>query len=372
LRIPFIKLPSSQPRLAREYQRQIAKVLSSSRFILGEEVSRFEAEFAAFCGARYCVSVANGTEALQIALRMSGIRPGLGQEVITTPWTASFTVHAIVAAGGRPIFADVDPQTLLLDVTAVRRASNRRTAAIVPVHIYGQCCDLTAFRSLAKRAGCALVQDAAQAHGSAFQKRSLAEFSDWATYSFYPTKNLGAFGDGGALVTNRRALAERARQFRDGGRTVGHIARSEGINSRLDELQAAVLRIHLRHLKDWNRRRAQLAARYDRLLAERAGEWVRTLPRARNSRSCHHLYVIRTSKRDALRAFLRRSGIETMVHYDKPLHLHPAFRWLGYQRGDFPHAERAAHEVCSLPLHPFLSDKDVDRITAEIARFFAP
>jgi dTDP-4-amino-4,6-dideoxygalactose transaminase len=228
-----------------------------------------------------------------------------------------------------------------------------------------------AFRSLAKQAGCALVQDAAQAHGSDFQGRPLTEFSDWATYSFYPTKNLGAFGDGGALITNRRALAERARQFRDGGRKEGHIAWSEGINSRLDELQAAVLRIHLRHLKDWNRRREQLATRYDRLLTERAGGRVSTLPRARNGRSCHHLYVLRTSRRNELRAYLRDRGIETMVHYERPLHLHPAFRWLGYHRGDFPQAERAAREVCSLPLHPFLSDKDVDRITAQIARFFA-
>ena len=371
MRIPFIKLPSSQSSLAREYQRQIAKVLSSSRFILGEQVSRFEAEFAAFSGARYSVSVANGTEALQVALRLSGIAPGQGQEVITTPWTASFTAHAIVAAGGRPVFADVDPHTLLLDPAAVRRALSPRAAAIVPVHIYGQCCDLTAFGLLAKQSGCALVQDAAQAHGSAFQGRSLAEFSDWATYSFYPTKNLGAFGDGGALVTNRRASAERARQFRDGGRKHTHIAHSEGINSRLDELQAAILRIHLRRLKHWNRRRQELAARYDRLLADRAGGWVRTLPPARDSRPCHHLYVLRTRRRDALRAYLRQRGIETMVHYEKALHLHPAFRGLGYGRGDFPQAERAAREVCSLPLHPFLSDKDVDYITAEIARFFA-
>jgi dTDP-3-amino-3,4,6-trideoxy-alpha-D-glucose transaminase len=371
LRIPFIKLPSSQPHLAREHLRQFAKVLSSSRFILGEQVSRFEAEFAAFCGAPYSVSVANGTEALQIALRLSGVRPGLDQEVITTPWTASFTVHAIVAAGGRTVFADVDPETLLLDPAATRRQLSSRTAAIVPVHIYGQCCDMSAFGVLAKRSGCALVQDAAQAHGSAFRERPLTEFSDWATYSFYPTKNLGCFGDGGALVTRNRALAEQARQFRDGGRRKDHTSHSEGINSRLDELQAAVLRTHLRRLKEWNGRRQRLAARYDRLLAERAARWVKTLPQAKNSRSSHHLYVIRTRRRDELRAFLLRRGIETMVHYDRPLHLHPAFRRLGYHRGDFPVAERAAREVCSLPLHPFLSDRDVDRITAEIARFFA-
>lgn len=368
--IPFLKLPASDPAISRECQRRIHKVIRRGRFILGEEVARFEKEFAAFCGARCCVGVANGTEALQIALRLSGIRPGQGQEVITSPLTASFTAHAIVAAGARPVFAEIDPETLLLDAAAVRRRITSRTAALLPVHLYGQCCDLASFRSLAEEAGCVLIQDAAQAHGTQFQGRPLADFSDWVTFSFYPTKNLGAWGDGGAMLTNRPNLAAAARRFRDGGRATGHVALRDGINSRLDELQAAILRVHLKRLRQWNRRRAQLAELYDRLLAERAPRQVQRLRRPPQSQSCHHLYVIRTRRRQALQEYLAGRGIETAVHYAAPLHLHPGFRWLGYGRGEFPVAERAAREVCSLPLHPWLSEREVDRITAEIGRFF--
>jgi dTDP-4-amino-4,6-dideoxygalactose transaminase len=370
-RIPFLRLPASDPIVAEEYRRRFARVVAKGRFILGEEVARFEREFAAFCRARFSLGVGNGTEALLIALRLSGIRPGQNQEVITTPLTASFTAHAIVAAGARPVFADIDPDTLLLDPSAVRRRITRRTAAIVPVHLYGQCCDLAAFRSLAKESGSALIQDAAQAHGTEFQERPLADFSDWVAFSFYPTKNLGCLGDGGALVTNRSELATKARMFRDGGRQGSHVALEEGINSRLDEVQAAMLRIHLKHLKRWNRRREQLAKLYDRRLAERDPKQIRLLGQAPHSRSCHHLYVIRTPRRQAFREFLAARGIETAVHYEKPLHLHPAFRWLGYRRGDFPAAEQAAREVCSLPLHPWLANRDGERVVRETARFLA-
>ena len=374
IRIPFLKLPASQPSIAREYRSRMARVLARGQFILGEEVARFEREFAKFCGAQFCVGVGNGTEALQIALRLSGIRHGSNQEVITTPLTASFTAHAIVAAGARPVFADVDPQSLLLDPAAVRARMSPRTAAIVPVHLYGACCDLQAFRSLAKRHGCALIQDAAQAHGSTFHGSPLADYSDWVACSFYPTKNLGALGDGGALVTNRRALAEAARRYRNGGRRGDHVAQSEGINSRLDELQAGLLRVHLRHLKAWNRRREALAGHYDRQLRERLGELlgdqVRLLPRRAHGHSSNHLYVIRVADRDSLRAHLLRRGIETGIHYETPLHLQPGFRWLGYRRGDFPQAERAAREICSLPLHPFLTPREQDAIVEELVRFF--
>lgn len=375
-RIPFLKLPASDPpsdpMVAREYQRAFARVLARGRFILGEEVAAFERDFAAFCGARSSVGVGNGTEALVIALRLSGVRPGRDQEVITTPLTASFTAHAIVAAGARPVFADVDPDTLLLDPDAVRRRITGRTAAILPVHLYGQCCDLAAFRSLARVSQCALVQDAAQAHGARFDRRPLADFSDCVAFSFYPTKNLGCLGDGGALVTNRASLAAKARLFRDGGRQTGHIARQEGINSRLDEVQAAMLRIHLKRLRKWNRRREQLAQLYDRALAGLSPDRLRLLGRAPRSQSSNHLYVIRSPRRQQLRRFLADRGIETAVHYEVPLHLHPAFRPLGYRRGDFPIAERAAREVCSLPLHPWLSDRDAQMIAAAIRRFGHP
>jgi len=369
-RIPFLKLPVSDATVRRRYERRLAQVLSRGQFILGEELARFEEEFAAFCGARFSVGVGNGTEALAIALRLSGIRPGQGQEVITTPLTASFTAHAIVAAGARPVFADVDSGTLLLDPQAVRRCITPRTAALLPVHLYGQCCDLEAFRSLAKEAGCALVQDAAQAHGARFNGRPLACFSGFVAFSFYPTKNLGALGDAGALVTNRPDPAARARSFRDGGRRQGHVAQEEGINSRLDEVQAAVLRIHLKRLKHWNRRRERFAKLYDQALGESALARVRPVGRDARSESVHHLYVIRTPSRRGLREFLAKAGIETAVHYETPLHLHPAFRALGYRQGDFPHAERAAREVCSLPLHPWLSERDAHAVVRAIDRYF--
>jgi dTDP-4-amino-4,6-dideoxygalactose transaminase len=369
-RIPFLKLPVSAAAVRREYERQFARVLARGRFILGEELSRFEEEFASFCGARWSIGVGNGTEALAIALRLSGVRPGRNQDVITTPLTASFTAHAIVAAGARPVFADIRPDTLLLDPEEAERRITPRTAALLPVHLYGQCCDMGAFRSLAGKAGCALVQDAAQAHGASFEGRPLVEFSDFVAFSFYPTKNLGGLGDGGALVTNRAEQAAKARSFRDGGRSGGHIARQEGINSRLDEVQAAMLRVHLKRLSRWNRRRAQLAAIYDRELADLSPDRIQITGRDTRSQSSHHLYVIRVPRRRALQEFLRQSGIETAIHYEMPLHLHPAFRGLGYGRGDFPFAERAAREVCSLPLHPWLTDRDVNTVVRAIRRYF--
>ena len=257
----------------------------------------------------------------------------------------------------------------LLDPAAVRRSITRRTAVLLPVHLYGQCCDLGAFRLLAEEFGCALIQDAAQAHGAQFQRRPLSGFSDWVAFSFYPTKNLGCLGDGGALITNQPRLAANARMFRDGGRRGSHVASSEGINSRLDELQAAILRVHLKRLKKWNRRRAQLARLYDHCLAKWTPNRIRLLGQVSGSRSCHHLYVIRIRQRQALRHFLADRGIETAVHYDSPLHLHPAFRLLGYRRGDFPIAEQAAREVLSLPLHPWLTDREAERVAREIGRF---
>jgi dTDP-3-amino-3,4,6-trideoxy-alpha-D-glucose transaminase len=371
IRVPFLKLPASDPAIAREHQQQFARVLVRGRFILGEELESFEREFAAFCGAGTCVGVASGTEAIMVALRLSGIRPGRSQEVVTTPLTASFTAHAIVAAGARPVFADVDPATLLLDPQAVPQRLTRRTAALLPVHLYGQTCDLSALRSLAREAGCALVQDAAQAHGANFRGRPLADFSDWVAFSFYPTKNLGALGDGGALVTNRPGLAAKARMFRDGGRRgSGHTAHQEGINSRLDEVQAAMLRVHLKRLKQWNRRREQIANLYDSAFAVLSPRSLRLPIRDTQNRHCHHLYVIRVSQRRAFRRFLADEGVETAVHYEKPLHVHPAFRGFGYRRGDFPIAERAAREVCSLPLHSWLSDADAQTVVRAVLRYF--
>lgn len=371
--LPFLKLPLAMPAMRRAYQAALQRILSRGKLILGREVGAFEREFAAFCGAQHCVGVGNGTDALQIALRLSGVEPGGDAEVITTPLTASFTAHAIVAAGGRPVFADIDPQTLLLDPVRAARAVSHDTVALLPVHLYGQACDLDALRKVARQRRLALVQDAAQAHGTTYHDRPLADFTDICCYSFYPTKNLGALGDGGALMTNRESLARRARLFRDGGRSGSHVARVEAVNSRLDELQAAFLRLHLAQLGQWNSRRAKLAVLYDELFAQAACAEIRPVARAPHSASYYHLYVIRVTGRGGRRALLehlRRRGIETGIHYEHPLHLQPAFRRFGYSAGDFPVAETACREILSLPMHPFLAAQDVRRVVRTIMEHY--
>jgi dTDP-4-amino-4,6-dideoxygalactose transaminase len=385
-RLKLVELPLSRPAYCRAYHRALERVLANGKLILGSEVTALEEEFAKFCGARECVTVANGTEALQVALRLSGVEPGAAQEVITTPLTASFTAHAIVAAGAKPMFADVDAHTLLINPEAVAASVNARTAALLPVHLYGQACDLGALRKIADgRDGrnIALVQDAAQAHGTRYRKKPLAQFTDIACFSFYPTKNLGALGDGGALVTNSPEIARQARLFRDGGRARSHSAEVEGINSRLDELQAAFLRIHLKELNAWNQRRAQLEEIYDDAFRQKRLEEVQPIARAEKSISFRHLYVIRVQAgrhvaspatrnelRSSLMEFLAAEGIDTGIHYEHPLHLQPAFRRFGYARGDFPKAELACDEILSLPMHPFLSREKVHRVVNAIAKFF--
>lgn len=371
--VPFLKLPLSQAAVRHGYHRAFLRVLASGKLILGAEVAAFEREFSAFCAARECVAVGNGTDALQIALRVSDVAPGGGAEVITTPLTASFTAHAIVAAGGRPVFADVDPQTLLIDPAQVAGAVTKRTAALLPVHLYGQACDLDALRRIARKHSLKLIQDAAQAHGTTYRGRPLAEFSDLCCYSFYPTKNLGALGDGGALTSNRVELARRARLFRDGGRAGSHVAQVEAVNSRLDELQAAFLRVHLAALPRWNERRAALAAQYDELLAAAGLDELQPIAHSRESVSYFHLYVVRISergRRTALMKHLSMRGIETGIHYEHPLHLQPAFRRFGYAPGDFPNAERACAEILSLPMHPFMKDGQVKTVVRAIRDYF--
>jgi dTDP-4-amino-4,6-dideoxygalactose transaminase len=373
VRLPFLKLPLAQRALRRAYHAALRGVLDSGKLILGPEVAGFEREFAAFCRARDCVAVGNGTDALQIALRLSGVAPGAGAEVVTTPLTASFTAHAIVAAGAKPVFADIDPATLLIDTASVAKAVSKRTRALLPVHLYGQACSLNALRRLARAHGIALVQDAAQAHGTLYRGKPLAEFSDICCYSFYPTKNLGALGDGGALIIHRAETARRARLFRDGGRAGNHVAQVEAVNSRLDELQAAFLRVHLAQLKSWNSRRAALAAEYDELFSAAGIEEIQPVARANDSVSYFHLYVVRVAGRPGRTALiegLAQRGVESGIHYEHPLHLQPAFRRFGYRPGDFPEAEKACAEIVSLPMHPWLSRGEVRRVVRAIQDHF--
>jgi len=323
-------------------------------------VAAFEREFAAFCGARFGVGVGSGTGALEIALRLHGVTRR-EQEVITSPLTAPFTAQAILAAGATPVFADIEPDTLLIDPRSVEQRISPRTAAILPVHLYGQVCDLEALAALAAlagRTGAALIQDACQAHGA------VPDHSWPAAYSFYPTKNLGCLGDGGALLVNDPEQDRLARLLRDGARAPGHVSQMQGLNCRLDEIQAALLRVFLRHLPEWNRERERLAGIYDRELGEIPAEWLR--PVARKNRHVAHLYVVRAARREQLMEHLAAQGIGAGIHYPAPLHRQPAFP----SEDRCPVAEQAAGEVLSLPLWPFLPEDDVRFVARQIWKFY--
>jgi dTDP-3-amino-3,4,6-trideoxy-alpha-D-glucose transaminase len=305
--------------------------------------------------------VANGTEAIQLALEALGV--GAGDEVVTSPLTAAFTALAIARAGARPVFADVEEQTLNVSPAGVERAITARTRAILPVHLYGHPADLDPLVELARPRGIAIVEDACQAHFARYQGRRVGALTGLGALSFYPTKNLGAFGDGGAVLVNDPRLAERLRLLRNGGQRDRYRHELVGMNSRLDEMQAALLRAKLPFLERWTRRRRELAALYTRGLE---GSGVR-LPREQPyAEAAYHLFVVRHPSRDALAAGLRQRGIETLVHYPIPLHLQPAFAWLGGRAGDFPVAERAAAEILSLPLYPEMTDEQAQAVVAAV------
>jgi len=349
-RVGLADLKSALAETEPAWRANLARVHDRSHYILGPEVEAFEREFAEAMDAKYAVGVASGSDAITVALRALGVRG----EVLTSALTAPFTAVAIRAAGALPKFADVDPETLLLDLDDARDRVGRRTAAIVPVHLYGQPLRLDAL----KASKIPIVQDACQAHG--------APLTGLRAYSFYPTKNLGCLGDGGAVVTDDARLAKRLRDIRDGGRRGGQVAFVEGINSRLDEMQACYLQAFLPKLSKWNSRRRRLAARYDEAFA--GFEPVR--PVRRWPCSVVHLYVVRARRRDKLREYLAGKGIATGIHYPRPLHLHPAFADSGLRRGDLPHAEKACREIVSLPLHPFLDDFAVEAIANEVRTFY--
>ena len=305
------------------------------------------------------MGVANGTAAIELCLRDAGVASG---EVITSALTAPFSGVGIRASGATPKFADIDPETLQIDVTDVASRITAKTRALMPVHLYGQPCALDRFQKLARKHKIPLIQDAAQAHGALFDGQPLAAFSCYVAYSFYPTKNLGCMGDGGGIIADNAAARDRLIVLRDGGRHGDQIAHSFGVNSRLDELQCCFLRAFLPHLNEWNTRRARIASLYDEELRDCPG--VKLVKRTEGS--AHHLYVIRAERRDQLRAHLAAQGIGTAVHYPVPLHKHPAFA----QKGSLPHAERAVTEIVSLPLWPYLKESAARRVAGQIRKFY--
>jgi dTDP-3-amino-3,4,6-trideoxy-alpha-D-glucose transaminase len=362
--IPFIDLKTTYQELEHELNTAINHVLNSGWYILGKETARFEAEFAAYCRVGHAIGVASGTDALLLALKALGVGPG--DEVITVAHTAVATVAAIELAGATPVFVDIDPHSGTIDPALIPTAVSERTRAIVPVHLYGRPADLEPILAVAGERGLYVLEDCAQAHGALYHGRPVGSWGDVAAFSFYPTKNLGAMGDGGAIVTADAAIAERVRMLRQYGWRERYISDIPGYNSRLDELQAAILRVKLGHLDAHNASRRELAAVY----AEQLKGLPVTLPGEQpRTEHVYHLYVVQTPQREALQAHLKAVGIATAVHYPVPVHRQPAYHRLGYTAGSLPHTERAAQTVLSLPMHPHLKPADIDVVAESIARF---
>lgn len=359
-RIPLVDLVRQYRGLRTDILRAVDRVLTSGAYILGPEVESFEEELARCCGTRYAVGLASGTDALELALRALGI--GRGDEVITTPFTFMATAEVIVEVGARPVFADIDPVSWLLDPSQAERTITRRTRAIMPVHLYGQPADMEAFGRLARRYHLRLIEDCAQAIGATWHRRHVGSFGDAGCFSFYPSKNLGTYGDGGALVTNSAALAQRVRLLRGHGARDKYHHIMHGVNSRLDEVHAAMLRIKLRRLPQWNARRRRVARWYAAAFRA-AGVAPERLPsELPGRRHVYHVYAVSTRQRRALQAQCAREGIGTVMHYPLPLHRQPALRWLGYRRGSLPHSERAAQATVSLPMFPEMTRAEVERV----------
>ncbi len=363
--IPILDLAAERAALGPELERAVVRALASGQYVLGPEVEAFEREFAAATGVAHALGVASGTDALVVALRALDVGPGDG--VVTTPFTFFASASAIALVGARPELADVEPETALLDVERARAAITGRTRCLLPVHLYGQMADVRGLRALADEHGLSVLEDAAQAHGARRDGLAPGALGDLATYSFYPTKNLGAAGEGGLVATANAALAQRVRELRDHGSPAKYVHTSIGYNSRLQGLQGAVLRVKLPWLERWNERRRAIAARYDTAFA--STEEVRPLATLANALHARHQYTVRIRgpvDRDAAQRTLAARGIGTGVHYPTPVHLHEAARPWGYGPGDFPVAEALAREVLCLPIHPFLTDSDADRVAREL------
>ena len=359
--IPFIDLKAQYRSIRGEIDAAVSSVLESGQFVLGPEVASLEDEFASYCGAKHAVAVSSGTSALQLALLAAGV--GEGDEVITVSFTFVATVAAIGYVGARPVFVDVDPDTLNIDAGQIERAITPRTKAIVPVHLYGQPADMDPILDIARQHGLKVIEDAAQAHGAGYKGRKAGSLGDLACFSFYPAKNMGAYGEGGMVTTNSHALAETIRSLRDWGQGERYNHVLKGFNYRMDAMQGAILRVKLRHLPEWNEARRRIAAKYNSLLC---GIGVRVPATADGVTHVHHLYPIRSGNRDALRRDLAEKGIQTGLHYPVPIHLQPAYADLGYAEGSLVESEAAASEVLSLPLYPELSTESVSFVAAAV------
>ena len=390
-KIPFLDLITPHQQLEPELTAVFHKVLQTAGFVGGPMVENFENEFAAFCDAKYCVGVANGTDAVRFALMAAGVQPG--DIVVTVPHTFIATTEAISQAGARPDFVDIDEQTYSMDVAMLREYLEREcyvdretgkpyhrkyrapVTAVVPVHIYGQCADMDPILELARRYNLIVVEDACQAHGAEYfsQKenrwKKAGSMGHAAAFSFYPGKNLGACGEAGAVTTNSEEIARQIRMLREHGQTKKYYHKIEGYNGRLDSLQAGLLSVKLRHLAEWNRQRQEAAARYNEMLS--SADRVVTPHCPSWSRPVHHLYVVRVADREGLQKHLAESKIDTGIHYPIPLHLQEAYKAFGFKNSDFPVTEKVALEILSLPMYPQLQAEAQSRVVQKIQEFAA-
>jgi len=374
--VPLLDLHRQYASLRRQVLAAVERVCASQQFVLGAEVEALENEIAAFTGAAAAVGCASGTDALWLALVAAGVQPG--DAVLTTPFSFFASASSIVRAGARPVFADIDPQTLNLDPTRVRgkleAGGSHRVTALLPVHLYGQCADMDALRKLAEEFRLALIEDAAQAIGARWKSERAGSLGVAAAFSFYPTKNLSAYGDAGVVTATQPELAERMRRLRNHGSPRRYLHEEFGWNCRLDAIQAAILRVKLPYVEEWNQKRRERAANYDRLfsaagLADAGAPLV--LPHSdAHAHHIFHQYVVRAQKRDDLRAFLAERNIGSEVYYPIPLHLQPCFAYLGYREGDLPEAERAAKEVLALPMFPELTAEEQRQVVDTIAELY--
>ena len=365
-RLSFLDLTEQYKNIQKEINKAIEGVLKKGKFILGEEVFRFEEEVADYLGVRYAVGLACGTDALKISLR--GLDIGKGDEVITTPFTFIATAEAIIEVGAKPVFVDIEPETYNIDPAKIEEKITNRTKAIVPVHLYGQPAKMDAIIKIANRYKLHIIEDAAQAFGAEYNGRKVGSFGSAAIFSFFPSKILAAYGDAGMLVTNNKKLYQKAKKLRLHGATKRYYHTLYGYNSRLDELQAAILRRKLRYVNKWIDARRKIAEYYNKSFFDLKNEI--TIPFTHsNCRHVYNVYTIRLKSRNTLYDYLKKEGIPAAIYYPRPLHLQPVFRDLGYIRGDFPISERCSKEVLSLPIYPELTEDKQNLIIDKIASF---
>ena len=366
-RIPMRDLRREYNLISSDIDDAIERVVKRGWFVLGEEVKRFEAEWAAYCGVSHAVGVGNGTDAIHLALLAAGVGPG--DEVVVPALTSTFTALAVSMTGATPVFADVDSETGTLDPEAFEASITPQTAGVIPVHLHGCPADMDPIVKIARRHSLLVLEDAAQAHGARYKERRVGGLGDAAAFSFYPSKNLGAYGDAGAVVTRDPVLAEKVRLLRHGGQRQASYHELPGTNSRLDEIQAAVLRVKLAHLDNWNEQRRWLASRYGTSFADCDGLSLPAIPE--NVEHAYYVYVVRTHLRDGLRDYLAGTGVATAIHYQVCVHLQGAYAHLGYAVGSCPNAEEAAASALSLAIFPQLSAGELDHVVRMVRIFFA-